>query len=124
MPPVTRRIYLEGLYIFPHSGLSLNRARKLWREMDVTSRYFFDLVSKSDSAPDLEGAKAVDVSTAVAQAYEAIEELLREEPFANAHWRGWHIRIVDGSGQEIHRIPLGRYRRKKNQQPLEAGMKL
>src|SRR3954453_12369382 len=88
------------------------------RALDVTLRYFFNLVGRSDSASDLEGVEASDARTAVSLAYEAIEELLHEQRFVNAHWWGWRLQIVDEAGQEVHRISLSRFCQKRSQRQL------
>jgi uncharacterized protein DUF6894 len=75
----------------------------------VAPLYFFNLVNGSDSIPDLDGIEVEDLRAAVEQAHEAVKELLREKPFANAHWRGWRLEIVDSSGQAVHKIFLTRF---------------
>jgi hypothetical protein len=72
----------------------------------MPSRYYFNLTDGHEVIRDEEGIAAPDLRTALIHAFEAIEELRKEDSSAMSEWHGWSLEVVDSSGNLIHRLPL------------------
>jgi hypothetical protein len=56
---------------------------------------------------DEDGIEVADLKEARAQAFMAVEETLGEGSQTD-WWRGWRLRVVDGTGNLMFLLPLGR----------------
>jgi hypothetical protein len=72
----------------------------------MLSRYYFNLTDGDEVIRDEDGVEAPDVRTALIHAFEAIEELRKEDSSPMSEWQGWNLEVVDSSGTLIQRLPL------------------
>jgi hypothetical protein len=72
----------------------------------VPSRYFFNLVNGHGVIRDEDGIELADIRAALIYAFEAIEELRREDTSSSDSWQGWRLDILNSSGQLVHSLPL------------------
>jgi hypothetical protein len=69
-------------------------------------RYFFHLVSASETICDEDGLELPYPDEARLVALSAIEELQQEDPGAVEDWRGWRLTVVEASGALVFSIAL------------------
>jgi hypothetical protein len=72
----------------------------------MPSRYYFNLTDGDEVIRDEDGIEAPDVRTALIHAFEAIEELRKEDSSPMSEWQGWSLEVVDSSGNLVHRLSL------------------
>ena len=76
----------------------------------MLSRYYFNLTDGTNTIPDEDGVDLPDHRAALIRAFEAIEELRKEDTstssYWHVYWQGWRLDIMDSSGQLVQSIPL------------------
>jgi hypothetical protein len=76
----------------------------------VLSRYYFNLTDGTDMIPDEDGVDLADHRAALIRAFEAIEELRKEDTSTSCYWRGywqgWRLDIMDSSGRLVQSLSL------------------
>ena len=72
----------------------------------MPSRYYFNLTDGDEVIRDDVGIDVPDLRTALIHAFEAIEELRKEDLSPMSEWHGWSLEVVDRSGNLIQRLPL------------------
>jgi hypothetical protein len=76
----------------------------------VPSRYYFNLTDGTDMIPDEDGVDLPDHRAALIRAFEAIEELRKEDTstssYLRGYWRGWRLDIVDRLGRLVQSLSL------------------
>jgi hypothetical protein len=72
----------------------------------MPSRYYFNLTDGDEVIRDEEGIEAPDLRTALIHAFEAIEELRKEDASPMSEWQGWSLEVVDSLGNLVQRLPL------------------
>ncbi len=71
----------------------------------MPSRYYFNRANGDEMIRD-DGVDVPDLRTALIHAFEAIEELRREDTSPMSEWHGWSLEAVDSLGNLIQRLPL------------------
>jgi hypothetical protein len=72
----------------------------------MPSRYYFNLTDGDELIRDEDGIEAPDLRTALIHAFEAIEELRKEDSSPMSEWQGWSLEVVDSFGNLVQRLPL------------------
>jgi Domain of unknown function (DUF6894) len=70
-------------------------------------RCYFHLENDASRILDEGGIEVADLREARTQAFMAFEEVL-DEGSGTDWWRGWRLRVVDGTGNLMFLLPLGR----------------
>ena len=72
----------------------------------MPSRYYFNLTNGHDVIRDEDGIELADIRAVLIYAFEAIEELRREDTSSSEGWQGWRLDILNSSGQLVQSLPL------------------
>src|SRR3954453_15869381 len=83
-------------------------------------RCYFHLENDTSRLPDEDGVEVADLREARTQAFMALEEVLDEG--SGSDWlRGWRLRVVDGNGDLLFLLPLGRPAQSRVVAPRSSG---
>ena len=73
----------------------------------ASARFFFNLVSDTETVHDEEGLDLPPEGDVAGQITRALEDLHQNGMLASAEWQGWQVVITDGAGQTLLSVALG-----------------
>ena len=73
----------------------------------ASARFFFNLVSDTETIHDEEGLDLPPEGDVAGQITRALEDLHQNGMLASAEWQGWQVVITDGAGQTLLSVALG-----------------
>jgi len=73
----------------------------------VSRRFFFNLVSDTETITDEEGIVLSSEGDVLSHIAQALSDLQRDGPLDPDEWQGWQMVVTDSSGRELLRFVIG-----------------